>query len=71
MVHAIDREALDRALTQIPQEQREVIQQAYFEGYTHRELAERIGLPLGTVKSRIRKGMEKLRVLLADYEPGA
>ena len=70
VVNAIDREALDGALAQIPREQQEVIQQAYFGGYSHRGLAERMGLPLGTVKSRIRKGMEKLRVLLADYEFG-
>ena len=41
---------------------------AYFEGYTHREIAEVAKIPLGTVKGRIRRGMDKLRNLLDSQE---
>ena len=54
----------DRALrlvAELPPEQREVIDLAYFEGYTHTEIAARVGIPLGTVKGRVRLGLFKLR----------
>jgi RNA polymerase sigma-70 factor (ECF subfamily) len=57
-----------KALAQIPDEQRETIEMAYFEGYTQREIAELRLVPLGTVKGRIRIGMEKLREILALRE---
>ncbi len=50
-------------IAQLPPEQREVIELAYFGGMTHRELAEYLNLPLGTVKSRLRLGLEKLRAM--------
>ena len=49
------------ALEALPIEQRRLIEAAFFEGYTHSELAERFGLPLGTVKTRIRAGMIAMR----------
>jgi RNA polymerase sigma-70 factor, ECF subfamily len=49
------------ALASLPPEQRRLIEAAFFEGYTHSELAQRFGLPLGTVKTRIRAGMIALR----------
>ncbi len=49
------------ALAGIPAEQRRLIEAAFFEGYTHSELAKHFGLPLGTVKSRIRAGMSTMR----------
>jgi RNA polymerase sigma-70 factor (ECF subfamily) len=52
---------IQRALDALPLEQRDLIEQAYFLGFTHSELAERCGLPLGTVKTRIRSGMQTLR----------
>ncbi len=55
------REALDR----LPPEQRESIELAFYEGLSHRQVAERLGQPLGTVKSRILLGMGKLRQALS------
>src|SRR5262245_1508288 len=49
------------ALAGLPADQRRLIEAAFFEGYTHSELAKRFGLPLGTVKTRIRAGMIAMR----------
>ena len=53
------------AMNQLSPEQREVIEIAYFAGLTHSEIAERLDQPLGTVKTRIRYGMMRLKELLA------
>jgi RNA polymerase sigma-70 factor, ECF subfamily len=50
------------ALSQIPSEQRQVIEMAYYQGLTHTEIAAATGLSLGTVKTRLRLGLSKLRV---------
>ncbi len=55
------RRTLTDALAGLPAEQRQLIEAAFFEGYTHSELAQRLGLPLGTVKTRIRAGMIAMR----------
>lgn len=49
------------AIDSLPTEQSDLIRRAYFEELSHREIAERSGLPLGTVKSRIRLAMQRLR----------
>lgn len=49
------------ALAGLPSTQRELIEAAFFEGYTHHELSARFGLPLGTVKTRIRTGLTAMR----------
>jgi RNA polymerase sigma-70 factor (ECF subfamily) len=49
------------ALKALPQEQLKILELAYFSGYTHAEIAERLELPLGTVKGRMRLGLQKLR----------
>jgi RNA polymerase sigma-70 factor (ECF subfamily) len=68
VVNNLDREAIQKALAKLPQEQQQAIELAYFAGYTQQEIAELLQIPLGTVKGRIRIGMEKLRHLLQDQE---
>ena len=58
--------AVKRALEMIPREQRDLIEEAYYQGLTHSELAERHKLPLGTVKTRIRTGLLTLRQQLSQ-----
>jgi RNA polymerase sigma-70 factor (ECF subfamily) len=58
--------AVVRALAALPADQRELIEHAYFQGLTQSELAERFGLPLGTVKTRVRTGLLTLRRHLAS-----
>lgn len=53
-------------LRHLPPEQQQVLQLCYFEGYTHEEIAARLGLPLGTVKSRILLGLKKLRDMMSS-----
>ena len=65
---SIDYETIKKAMNILPNEQREVIAMAYFDGYTHREIAAMTKIPLGTVKGRIRRGMDKLRNLLDNQE---
>ncbi|HET7856776.1 MAG TPA: sigma-70 family RNA polymerase sigma factor [Gaiellaceae bacterium] len=60
------REVVQDALRRLPAEQREAIELAYYGGYTQSELAERLGQPLGTIKSRMFTGLMRLRTLLAE-----
>ncbi len=58
------KEVVKRALAELPEEQRQTLMLAYFEGLTQSEIASKLGAPLGTVKTRMRSGMIKLRTLL-------
>jgi len=59
-------EIVRRALRELPDEQRQTLLLAYFEGLTQSEIAERTATPLGTVKTRMRSGMMKLRETLGE-----
>ena len=58
------RETIQRALAKLPDEQRSALMLAYFDGLTQSEIASKLNTPLGTVKTRMRTGMQKLRALL-------
>lgn len=58
------RDRVREAISQLPHDQRETLIMAYFRGYTQSQIAEALGQPLGTIKTRIRLGMQKLRKLL-------
>ena len=62
----MERERIMRALATIPEPQREVIMLAYFEGFSQSEMAERLDQPLGTIKTRVRLAMQKLRTVLEN-----
>jgi RNA polymerase sigma-70 factor, ECF subfamily len=63
-VVAEDRSLVQTALAQLPEAQRRVIELAFFEGLTQSEIATRLGEPLGTVKTRARLGLDRLRGVL-------
>lgn len=61
-------ESVHSALERLPPEQREVVRLAYFQGLTHSEVAVRLGIPMGTVKTRLRLAFDKLRISLAGIK---
>jgi RNA polymerase sigma-70 factor (ECF subfamily) len=58
------------ALGSLPNEQSKVIELAYFGGFTHSEIAKMLGMPIGTVKGRMRLGLEKMRARFAEFAEG-
>jgi RNA polymerase sigma-70 factor (ECF subfamily) len=62
------QQRVQAALAELPAEQREVVSLAYLEGLSHSEIAERLGVPLGTVKSRMRIAYQKVRQALENLE---
>jgi RNA polymerase sigma factor (sigma-70 family) len=63
-----ERERVQGALAQLPDAQREALELAYFGGFTQAELADRLGQPLGTIKSRMFSGLRRLAELLGEGE---
>ena len=66
----LDRERILAALSDLPEGQREVVVLAYFEGYSQSEIASKLDQPLGTVKTRVRLAMQKLRAVLNNHLEG-
>ena len=64
-----ERRLVQKALAGLPDEQRDVIQRMYFDGMSQSQIAERTGLPLGTVKSRTLLAMRRLRSHLGEVSP--
>ncbi|RME83203.1 MAG: sigma-70 family RNA polymerase sigma factor [Caldilineae bacterium] len=62
----LQQDRVRRALGTLPPEQQQVLALAYFQGYSQREIAELLDLPLGTVKTRVRLAMQKLRQMLNE-----
>lgn len=65
-----ERERVQAALRQLPDQQREALELAYYGGFSQSELAERLGEPVGTIKSRMFTGLARLRQLLGEPGPG-
>jgi RNA polymerase sigma-70 factor, ECF subfamily len=64
VVQGLEHERVREAMATLPPEQRQVVDLAYYGGYTQSEIAQRVGIPLGTVKGRTRLALDKLRDLL-------
>jgi len=60
------RHKVSDTIKRLPEDQQEVLAMAYFKGYTHRQIAEALNEPLGTIKTRIRLGLQKLRQMFKD-----
>jgi RNA polymerase sigma-70 factor (ECF subfamily) len=65
---SLQRARVRAAIAQLPADQRQALALAYFKGYTHRQIAEALDQPLGTVKTRINLAMQKLRQILQDEQ---
>ncbi len=65
---ALQRQRVRAAIAALPPDQKQALALAYFKGYTHREIAAILDQPLGTVKTRIRLAMQKLREMLIDEQ---
>lgn len=63
-------ESVNNAMTVLSAQQRQAIELAFFDGLTHSEISDRLGEPLGTIKTRIRLGMQKLRDVLRESPQG-
>ena len=71
VLHTDRAAVVQQALSALPAEQRQLVELAYFSGLSQTEMAEQLSLPLGTVKSRVRMGLARLRELLGPYNESA
>lgn len=71
VVQADTSQRIAEAMAELPESQSQALQLAYFEGLTHVEISERLNLPVGTVKGRIRLGLDRLRTVADQYELAA
>jgi RNA polymerase sigma-70 factor (ECF subfamily) len=68
LAYSQERQRIRRAIQQLSREQRQAVDLAFFAGLTHAEISERLGTPLGTIKSRIRSALQSLRYALNDND---
>lgn len=69
VAQTLETERVRNAMARLPPEQRQVVDLVYYGGFTHQQVADRVGVPLGTVKGRLRLALEKLRDLLRAPDP--
>lgn len=67
LMQATNEAMVQQSFAQLPVEQRQVLNQVYMQGKTHQEIATETGLPLGTVKSRVRIGLKKMQILINGF----
>lgn len=70
VAHSLNADTVQNALNLLPPAQREVIRLAYFEGMTRKEISKLLGQPLGTIHTRARLGLDKLRAVLTPSQLG-
>ena len=68
MLKARAGSVIEKTMAELPPEQRDLVRVAFYEDLSHSQVAERTGLPLGTVKSRLRLAFAKLKLKLRDDE---
>mgnify|MGYP001499275923 CR=1 FL=1 len=68
LVDPIERIRVGRAIEHLSQEQREIVMSSYFDGLTHEEIAQHLGIPVGTVKSRLASALRALRTTLCSED---